>query len=72
MQRPRTRKQIESDPRVEEFFHESDNGWFCYLKPGFAFDGERMGNREETIREMCQSFETIVEVLVVDGQNVYR
>ena len=71
MKKPRTRKDLETDPRVEELWKESD-GWWCYLKPGFAFDGERSGNAEETIRYMCMAFETIVEVPVVDGKNVYR
>ena len=59
MKKPRSRKELEADPRVEEVFHESENGWWVYLKPGFLFDGERVGNREDTIREMCEAFETI-------------
>ena len=71
MKKPRTKKDIENDPRVKEFFEDSD-GYWVYLHPGFAFDCERTGNREDTIRELCESFATIWKVAVVNGENVYR
>jgi hypothetical protein len=70
MKKPRTKKDIENDPRVEEFFQDSDGCW-VYLHPGHAFDCERTGSRADNIREMCHQFDTIWPVPVIDGENVY-
>ena len=70
MKKPRTKKDIENDPRVDLFFRDAD-GYWVYPLPGFAFDRERYGNREDSIRDMCESFDTIWVVPVIDGESVF-
>tara|TARA_R110000822_G_scaffold143419_3_gene281679 strand:- start:3481 stop:3711 length:231 start_codon:yes stop_codon:yes gene_type:complete len=68
--RPRTKNDLTNDPRVETI--EADNsGWYVWLEAGFAFDGERRGNLDASIRDQCLAMETVVEVPHADGNNVY-
>lgn len=40
MKNPRTQRDIRNDPRVQALDHDGEV-WDCFLKVGFAFDGER-------------------------------
>jgi len=69
MRKPRTRKDLEADPRVRDL-DKSGDIWDCFLKAGYAFDGERQISLG-TIKSLCDDMDTVVEVPCVDGRNVY-
>tara|TARA_S200002703_G_scaffold86515_1_gene74559 strand:- start:680 stop:943 length:264 start_codon:yes stop_codon:yes gene_type:complete len=71
MKKPRTRKDLEADPRVEELWFEPENGWCIQLAVGYAFEWNHQFQVEATIREACGAMATVVEMQVVDGQNIY-
>lgn len=67
MKNPRTKADLQNDPRVKELDHDGEV-WDCLLHVGFAFDGERsisLGN----IRSLCQDMQTVQEVpITADGK----
>ena len=68
MKNPRTKTDLRNDPRVQALDHDSD-GWDCFLKVGFAFDGERRISLG-SIRSLCLDMRTVEVVPVAaDGKS---
>jgi len=67
MEHPKTRKQIEADPRVESIHREYDSSdgyasWWLYLKPGFICPAMECGTiHERTIKKVCALLQTVTK-----------
>ena len=58
----KTQQRIEDDPRIEELYHESGNGWFAVLTPGFVSEMTEVHELiENTLTELDQHRRSIVE-----------
>ena len=62
MKNPRTKPDLRNDPRVEALDHDGEV-WDCFLKVGFAFEGERRISLG-TIGSLCQDMRSVVRVPV--------
>ena len=62
MKNPRTKTDLRNDPRVEALDHDGEV-WDCFLKVGFAFEGERRISLG-TIGSLCQDMRSVVRVPV--------
>lgn len=56
----KTLDRIKSDPRVDEVWHEDENGWWVTLKSGFyCAASECHAVHEQDLRSLWQSFRTV-------------
>lgn len=58
---PRTIAQLKADPRVADCYHETDNGFWIELKPGWTADPRDAHDiHEDTVADALSEFRDVV------------